>query len=222
MRTLHFCTLSELSCKSLEGQEGLRQLIFQVTCNMKDVGSTIGCQRLAGRLVSTCHPLEAGRLMGSPYPQEVRRLVGTPHPLEVGRLVGTPQPLEAGRLVGAPHPLEAGRLVGSPHPQEVERLVGTPHTLEVGRLVGTPSPPGSQKGPLSACWGPHLPLPAALSHIAVHAVGWALMPLCEWFLGEGGGLWQRQPACPVLRKLEGGPEPEGPGLPSRPRSPGAT
>lgn len=44
----HFCTLSELSCKSLEGQEGLRQLIFQVTCNMKDVGSTIGCQRLAG------------------------------------------------------------------------------------------------------------------------------------------------------------------------------
>ncbi|XP_007958127.1 leucine-rich repeat serine/threonine-protein kinase 1 [Orycteropus afer afer] len=43
--------LHELSCKSLEGQEGLRQLIFHVTCNMKDVGSTIGCQRLAGRLV---------------------------------------------------------------------------------------------------------------------------------------------------------------------------
>lgn len=47
-------TRSELSCKSLEGQEGLRQLIFHVTCNMKDVGSTIGCQRLAGRLVGTC------------------------------------------------------------------------------------------------------------------------------------------------------------------------
>lgn len=46
-------TRSELSCKSLEGQEGLRQLIFHVTCNMKDVGSTIGCQRLAGRLVGT-------------------------------------------------------------------------------------------------------------------------------------------------------------------------
>lgn len=46
-----FCTHSELSCKSLEGQEGLRQLIFHVTCNMKDVGSTIGCQRLAGRLI---------------------------------------------------------------------------------------------------------------------------------------------------------------------------
>lgn len=42
---------SEISCKSLEGREGLRQLIFHVTCSMKDVGSTIGCQRLAGRLV---------------------------------------------------------------------------------------------------------------------------------------------------------------------------
>uniref|UniRef100_A0A452VJN2 non-specific serine/threonine protein kinase n=1 Tax=Ursus maritimus TaxID=29073 RepID=A0A452VJN2_URSMA len=46
-----FKHLHELSCKSLEGQEGLRQLIFHVTCNMKDVGSTIGCQKLAGRLV---------------------------------------------------------------------------------------------------------------------------------------------------------------------------
>lgn len=45
-------THSEISCKNLEGQEGLRQLIFHVTCNMKDVGSTIGCQKLAGRLVS--------------------------------------------------------------------------------------------------------------------------------------------------------------------------
>ncbi|XP_039700050.1 leucine-rich repeat serine/threonine-protein kinase 1 isoform X2 [Pteropus medius] len=43
--------LHEISCKSLEGREGLRQLIFHVTCSMKDVGSTIGCQRLAGRLV---------------------------------------------------------------------------------------------------------------------------------------------------------------------------
>lgn len=67
---LRFCTHSELSCKSLEGQEGLRQLIFQVTCNMKDVGSTIGCQRLAGRLVGIPYPLEVGRLVGSPHPQE--------------------------------------------------------------------------------------------------------------------------------------------------------
>lgn len=48
----YLCTHSEISCKNLEGQEGLRQLIFHVTCNMKDVGSTIGCQKLAGRLVS--------------------------------------------------------------------------------------------------------------------------------------------------------------------------
>lgn len=48
-------TPSEISCKSLEGQEGLRQLIFHITCSMKDVGSTIGCQRLAGRLVGTSH-----------------------------------------------------------------------------------------------------------------------------------------------------------------------
>lgn len=47
-----FKHLHEISCKNLEGQEGLRQLIFHVTCSMKDVGSTIGCQKLAGRLVS--------------------------------------------------------------------------------------------------------------------------------------------------------------------------
>ncbi|XP_059129208.1 leucine-rich repeat serine/threonine-protein kinase 1 [Peromyscus eremicus] len=46
-----FKHLHEISCKNLEGQEGLRQLIFHVTCNMKDVGSTIGCQKLAGRLI---------------------------------------------------------------------------------------------------------------------------------------------------------------------------
>ncbi|XP_006900121.1 PREDICTED: leucine-rich repeat serine/threonine-protein kinase 1 [Elephantulus edwardii] len=43
--------LHELSSKNLEGHEELRHLIFQVICGMKDVGSTIGCQRLAGRLV---------------------------------------------------------------------------------------------------------------------------------------------------------------------------
>uniref|UniRef100_A0A8C6QHT0 Leucine-rich repeat serine/threonine-protein kinase 1 n=2 Tax=Nannospalax galili TaxID=1026970 RepID=A0A8C6QHT0_NANGA len=46
-----FKHLHEISCKSLEGLEGLRQLIFHITCSMKDVGSTIGCQRLAGRLI---------------------------------------------------------------------------------------------------------------------------------------------------------------------------
>ncbi|ELK24186.1 Leucine-rich repeat serine/threonine-protein kinase 1 [Myotis davidii] len=48
---ISFKHLHEISCKTLEGLEGLRQLIFHVTCNMKDVGSTIGCQRLVGRLV---------------------------------------------------------------------------------------------------------------------------------------------------------------------------
>ncbi|XP_038602280.1 leucine-rich repeat serine/threonine-protein kinase 1 isoform X2 [Tachyglossus aculeatus] len=46
-----FKHLHELSCKTLEGQEGLRQLIFQITCNMKDIGSTIGSQKLVGRLI---------------------------------------------------------------------------------------------------------------------------------------------------------------------------
>uniref|UniRef100_A0A452HCZ7 non-specific serine/threonine protein kinase n=1 Tax=Gopherus agassizii TaxID=38772 RepID=A0A452HCZ7_9SAUR len=43
--------LHELSCKTLEGLDGLRQLIFQVTCNMKDVGSSICSQMLAARLI---------------------------------------------------------------------------------------------------------------------------------------------------------------------------
>uniref|UniRef100_A0A669PFF0 non-specific serine/threonine protein kinase n=1 Tax=Phasianus colchicus TaxID=9054 RepID=A0A669PFF0_PHACC len=46
-----FKHLHELSCKTLEGLEGLRQLIFHVTCNMKDVGSSICSQKLAGRLI---------------------------------------------------------------------------------------------------------------------------------------------------------------------------
>ncbi|XP_053320757.1 leucine-rich repeat serine/threonine-protein kinase 1 isoform X2 [Spea bombifrons] len=43
--------LHELSCKTLEGLDSLRQLIFQAACNMKDVGSTIGSQKLVGRLI---------------------------------------------------------------------------------------------------------------------------------------------------------------------------
>uniref|UniRef100_A0A8B9NVW3 non-specific serine/threonine protein kinase n=1 Tax=Apteryx owenii TaxID=8824 RepID=A0A8B9NVW3_APTOW len=46
-----FKHLHELSCKTLEGLDGLRQLIFHVTCNMKDVGSSICSQKLAGRLI---------------------------------------------------------------------------------------------------------------------------------------------------------------------------
>ncbi|XP_063170359.1 leucine-rich repeat serine/threonine-protein kinase 1 [Candoia aspera] len=43
--------LHELSCKTLEGLDGLRQLIFHISANMKDIGSSIGSQRLVGRLV---------------------------------------------------------------------------------------------------------------------------------------------------------------------------
>ncbi|KAM8973798.1 leucine-rich repeat serine/threonine-protein kinase 1 isoform 2-T2 [Pelodytes ibericus] len=43
--------LQEISCKTLEGLDSLRQLIFQAACNMRDVGSTIGSQKLVGRLI---------------------------------------------------------------------------------------------------------------------------------------------------------------------------
>ncbi|KAE8618357.1 hypothetical protein XENTR_v10009362 [Xenopus tropicalis] len=46
-----FKHLHELSCKTLEGLDGLRQLIFHAACNMRDVGSTIGSQKLVGRLI---------------------------------------------------------------------------------------------------------------------------------------------------------------------------
>ena len=46
---------SEVSCKSLEGMEGLRLLLYQVACSMKDhsTSSSRG-QRLVGRLVRPC------------------------------------------------------------------------------------------------------------------------------------------------------------------------
>uniref|UniRef100_A0ABM5EYR3 non-specific serine/threonine protein kinase n=2 Tax=Pogona vitticeps TaxID=103695 RepID=A0ABM5EYR3_9SAUR len=43
--------LHELSCKTLEGLDGLRQLIYHVASNVKDAGSSIGPQRLVGRLI---------------------------------------------------------------------------------------------------------------------------------------------------------------------------
>ncbi|MEE6503637.1 hypothetical protein FKM82_004886 [Ascaphus truei] len=46
-----FKHLHEISCRSLEGLDGLRHLIFHAACNMKDVGSTIGSQKLVGRLI---------------------------------------------------------------------------------------------------------------------------------------------------------------------------
>lgn len=74
-KSCHFCQLtghnfrslsplvflcSEISCRTLEGLDGLRQLIYHITCNMKDVGSCICSQRLVGRLV--CVFLCSGRL----------------------------------------------------------------------------------------------------------------------------------------------------------------
>nr|XP_060611914.1 leucine-rich repeat serine/threonine-protein kinase 1 [Anolis sagrei ordinatus] len=43
--------LHEISCKTLEGLEGLRHLIYHITVNMKDIGSSIGSQKLVGRLI---------------------------------------------------------------------------------------------------------------------------------------------------------------------------
>ncbi|XP_051896567.1 leucine-rich repeat serine/threonine-protein kinase 1 isoform X2 [Pristis pectinata] len=43
--------LHELSCKTLDGLEGLRKLIFQVACSMRDTGSATTSQKLVGRLI---------------------------------------------------------------------------------------------------------------------------------------------------------------------------
>lgn len=50
---MHFLVLSEVSCKSLEGLEGLKKLIYQVAFSMKDNSSSSACgSKLLGRLVS--------------------------------------------------------------------------------------------------------------------------------------------------------------------------
>ncbi|XP_078386621.1 leucine-rich repeat serine/threonine-protein kinase 1 [Cetorhinus maximus] len=43
--------LHEISCKTLDGLEGLRKLIFQVACSMKDTGNLTASQKLVGRLI---------------------------------------------------------------------------------------------------------------------------------------------------------------------------
>ncbi|XP_067873774.1 leucine-rich repeat serine/threonine-protein kinase 1 isoform X2 [Heterodontus francisci] len=43
--------LHEISCKTLDGLEGLRKLIFQVACSMKDTGNLTASQKLIGRLI---------------------------------------------------------------------------------------------------------------------------------------------------------------------------
>ncbi|XP_062868607.1 leucine-rich repeat serine/threonine-protein kinase 1 isoform X2 [Trichomycterus rosablanca] len=43
--------LHEVSCKSLEGLDGLRRLVYQVACSMKDLSNPASCHRLVGRLI---------------------------------------------------------------------------------------------------------------------------------------------------------------------------
>lgn len=44
--------LSEVSCKTLEGVDGLKKLIYQVALSMKDSSSSSFGSKLLGRLVS--------------------------------------------------------------------------------------------------------------------------------------------------------------------------
>uniref|UniRef100_A0A673KFU9 non-specific serine/threonine protein kinase n=1 Tax=Sinocyclocheilus rhinocerous TaxID=307959 RepID=A0A673KFU9_9TELE len=43
--------LHEVSCKTLEGMDGLKRLLFQVACSMKDVSNPASCHKLVGRLI---------------------------------------------------------------------------------------------------------------------------------------------------------------------------
>uniref|UniRef100_A0A8C9V6H9 non-specific serine/threonine protein kinase n=1 Tax=Scleropages formosus TaxID=113540 RepID=A0A8C9V6H9_SCLFO len=43
--------LHEVSCKTMEGLEGLKRLIYQVSCSMKDLSSSTGGPKLVGRLI---------------------------------------------------------------------------------------------------------------------------------------------------------------------------
>uniref|UniRef100_A0A9J7Z4H1 non-specific serine/threonine protein kinase n=1 Tax=Cyprinus carpio carpio TaxID=630221 RepID=A0A9J7Z4H1_CYPCA len=43
--------LHEVSCKTLEGMDGLKRLLFQVTCSMRDVSNPASCHKLVGRLI---------------------------------------------------------------------------------------------------------------------------------------------------------------------------
>ncbi|KAF4083035.1 hypothetical protein AMELA_G00135350 [Ameiurus melas] len=43
--------LHEVSCKNLEGLDGLRRLLYQVACSMKDISNPASCHKLVGRLI---------------------------------------------------------------------------------------------------------------------------------------------------------------------------
>lgn len=46
------CVHSEVSCKTLEGVDGLKKLIYQVASSMKENSRTVFGNKLLGRLVS--------------------------------------------------------------------------------------------------------------------------------------------------------------------------
>uniref|UniRef100_A0AAY4E7H3 non-specific serine/threonine protein kinase n=1 Tax=Denticeps clupeoides TaxID=299321 RepID=A0AAY4E7H3_9TELE len=43
--------LHEVSCKTMEGLDGLKRLLYQVACSMKDISNAASCHRLVGRLI---------------------------------------------------------------------------------------------------------------------------------------------------------------------------
>lgn len=43
--------LHEVSCKTLEGMDGLKRLLFHVACSMKDISNPASCHKLVGRLI---------------------------------------------------------------------------------------------------------------------------------------------------------------------------
>lgn len=45
------CVAREVSCKTLEGVDGLKKLIYQLALSMKDSSSSVFGNKLLGRLV---------------------------------------------------------------------------------------------------------------------------------------------------------------------------
>ncbi|XP_051969455.1 leucine-rich repeat serine/threonine-protein kinase 1 [Xyrauchen texanus] len=43
--------LHEVSCKTLEGMDGLKRLLFHVACSMKDISNPANCNKFVGRLI---------------------------------------------------------------------------------------------------------------------------------------------------------------------------
>ncbi|XP_072324910.1 leucine-rich repeat serine/threonine-protein kinase 1 [Scyliorhinus torazame] len=61
--------LHEISCKTLDGLDGLRKLIFQVACSMKETGILTASQKLVGRMI----PKSYFNLLNSVLKEQQRR-----------------------------------------------------------------------------------------------------------------------------------------------------